>query len=213
MTRKISLAPPVLVAVLAVLTLVVPVMQWLVGKLIASSQYSGLISNIPIILCVCLWYWKTKAFSLLPSSSSWKIFCYLVGVIVCALLIINILNQPVSKITGQARSPFEVVDVIILGPSTEELVFRGVMWSIFERLSKNGRWSVVALVGTSLLFSVEHLGYWAQFHWPLPRDAIIHSLSMVVAGACFGALRMATRSLAAPTVVHMAANGVILLTQ
>jgi membrane protease YdiL (CAAX protease family) len=154
-----------------------------------------------------------KAFSFLPPSLSWKVFCCLVGIVVFGLLIINIRNEPVSKITGQARSPFEVMDVIFLLPIAEELVFRGVIWSIFERLSKNGSWSVVTLVGTSLLFGVEHLGYWAQSNGVLPPDAIVHALLMVVAGACFGAFRLTSRSLAVPMVVHMLANGAILLTQ
>ena len=135
------------------------------------------------------------------------------GVIILVLLVINTLNQPASKITGQARSPLEVVDVIVFGPIAEELIFRGVMWAIFERLSKNDHWGVIALAGTSLLFGVEHLGYWAQSHWPLPPDAAIHSLSMVAAGACFGILRQASKSLVAPTTVHMLVNGAILLTQ
>lgn len=200
-------------AVLVVLTFIAPVMQWLVGKFVTPVEYVGLISSILIIFCILLWYGKTRSFSFLPTSSSWKIFCYFVGIIVFILLIINIFNQPVSKITRQVRSSFEVVDVMVLAPITEELVFRGVMWSIFERFSENSCWSVVTLIGTSLLFGVEHLGYWAQSHWPLPLDAIIHSTLMVVAGAFFGAFRLVSRSLVAPIAVHMLANGAIVLTQ
>lgn len=213
MTRKMIPAPLGPVTILAVLTFVVPGMLWFVDRPIVPSQYGGLIGSVPIIFCVCLWYGRTRTFSLLPSSSLWKIFCLFAGVIILVLLVINTLNQPASKITGQARSPFEVVGTIVFLPIAEELIFRGVMWSTFERLSKNGRWSVVALAGTSLLFGVEHLGYWAQSHWPLPPEAAIHSLSMVAAGACFGILRQASRSLAAPVAVHMFANGIILLTQ
>jgi membrane protease YdiL (CAAX protease family) len=202
-----------LMAVLGVLTFAIPAMQWLVGKLGGPSPYSGLISSILIILCVSLWYGRTQAFSFLTSSPSWKLFCYLGSIVVLGLLIINIRNEPVSKITGQARLPFEVIDVIILLPIAEELVFRGMMWSIFERFSQNGRGSVVALVGTSLLFGVEHLGYWAQSNWPLPSEAMVHALSMVVAGVCFGIFRLTSRSLAVPMAVHTLVNGAILLTQ
>jgi membrane protease YdiL (CAAX protease family) len=198
---------------LGILTFAIPAMQWLVGKLVGPLPYSGLISSISIILCVCLWYGQTRAFSLLPASPLWKVFCYLGSVVVLGLLIINIRNEPVSKITGQARLPFEVIDVIILLPIAEELIFRGMMWSIFERFSQVGRASVLALVGTSLLFGVEHLGYWAQSNWPLPSEAMVHALSMVVAGVCFGIFRLTSRSLAVPMTVHTLANGVILLTQ
>ena len=200
-------------AVLTILTFVVPMTQWFVGKFVTPTQYVGLISSIIIILFISLWYRKTRSFSLLPASSPWKIFCYFIGIIVFLLLIFNILNQPISKITGQARSLFEVVDVIVFASITEELVFRGVMWSIFEKFSQNSSWGVVTLIGTSLLFGVEHLGYWAQSHWPLPLDAMIHSILMVVAGAYIGIFRMASRSLAAPIAVHMLANAAILLAQ
>lgn len=212
MTRNLSVLS--LIPILAVLTFAIPAMQWLVGTFVSLSPYSGLISSISIILCIFLWYRRTKAFSLLPSSSAWKVFCYFVGAIVLALLIINIQNEPVSKITGQPRSPFEVVNVIILVPITEELIFRGVIWSIFERLCESDRWIVVLpLVGTSLLFGIEHLGYWLQSNWLLPPEAIVHILSMVVAGACFGAFRLVSGSVVVSMVIHMLANGIILLTQ
>lgn len=114
MAGKISPTPLSLIAVLAMLTFVVPMTRWLVGGLVASAQYVyvDLISSILIILCIFLWDGKARSFSLLPVSSSWKISCYVVGIIVFALLIINLLNQPASKITGQIRSPLEVLDVI-----------------------------------------------------------------------------------------------------
>ena len=213
MSRKTGLASIGLMSIPVFLTFAVPIMLWLANKLVAIPQYCGLISSIPIILSVFLWQGRTRAFSWLPSSSFWKASCFFMGVIITALLVINIINHPVSKITGHARSPVEVVGVIVLLPIAEELVFRGVIWSIFKRVSKNIRWSVVALAGTSLLFGIQHLGYWAQSQWPLPPDAFIHSLSMVAAGACFGIFRQASKSLVVPMAVHMFANGAILLTQ
>jgi membrane protease YdiL (CAAX protease family) len=138
---------------------------------------------------------------------------YLGGAVTLVLLAINIWNGPVSKITGQARSPVEVLDVILLVPIAEELIFRGMLWSVFERLSGNANGRIIALAVTSLLFGVEHLGYWAQAGLPLPPQAFLHALSMVGAGLCFGALRWRSRSIAVPAIVHMLANGAILLTQ
>ncbi len=214
MARKKSLIFLGLITGLVALTFITSATQWLVGKLGSSLQYDGLLSSMLIILCIFLWDKKTRSFPWFPASSFWKKSCYFVGIVVCILLIINILHQPISRITEQARSPLEVVDVIVAGPMAEELIFRGVMWSIFERLAKNSHGHVVTLIGTSLLFGVGHLGYWALSYWPLPFDAVMHALLMVVAaGACFGTLRLASRSLAAPTAIHMLANGTILLTQ
>ena len=212
MARKKSLISLGLITSLAALTFIKSATQWLVRKLGSSSQYDSLLSSILIILCIFLWYTKAGSFPWLSASSFWKKSCYFVSIIIFILLIINILHQPISRITEQARSPFEVVDVIVAGPMAEELIFRGLMWSIFERLTKNSHWHVVTLIGTSLLFGVGHLGYWALFHWPLPLDAMMHALLMVGAGTCFGALRLASRSLAVPIAVHMLVNGGILLT-
>lgn len=203
-----------LAGLLVILTFAIPALQWLAGKLALLSRFGGLVSSVVIILCVCLWYWRTKPFSFFPSPVLWKVVCYLGGLIVLGLLIINIRNAPVAKITGEPRSPLEVMDVILFAPLAEELIFRGAIWSILARFAKNSRWSVVVvLVGSSLLFGVEHLGYWAQSVWPLPVDALIHAGSMVLAGICFGLFRQTSRSLAVPVVVHMLANGAILLIQ
>jgi len=139
------------------------------------------------------------------------VLVYLGGMVIVALLAVNIWDKPVAKITGQARSPFEVIDVIVLVPLAEELIFRGLLWSLLESIP--GRGSIAALAATSLLFGVEHFGYWAQAGWPLPPEAVLHALSMVGAGLCFGAFRWKSRSLAVPAAIHMLANGAILLTQ
>lgn len=202
-----------LAAVLMVLTYSLPVTQWLVSNVIASPQCSGLISSTIISLCFYFWWWRARFFFWFPASCPWKIVCYFVGTLVSILLIINILNQPTATITGQARSPFEVADVIVSAPIAEELNFRGVMWSVFVSLDRNGRMNVIPLMGTSLLFGVGHLGYWLQSYWPLPPAAMVHAVFMIGAGIGFGAIRLASRSLIAPIVMHMFANAAILLTQ
>ena len=100
-----------------------------------------------------------------------------------------------------------------LGPIAEELIFCGVMWPICKRLVENSYWQVTTFLGSSLLFGVEHLGYWALSHWPLPPDAMLHAVLMVGAGVGFGIVRLASRSLTPPMLVHMFANGAIPLAQ
>ncbi len=173
------------------------------------------LASLVLILAVLLGFRAAKQtpFSLLPSAAPWKAACALAAVAALALTAANLAQPPVAKITGQPRSPFEIVDVILLAPIAEELIFRGLLWSLIEKIWPDGRWNLSALLATSLLFGVEHLGYWAQSYWPLPAQAFAHAAEMIAAGIAFGLLRRASRSLAAPTAVHFLANGLILLFQ
>ena len=198
---------------LIVLTFVVPATQWLATKLIARPEFVGVISSTAVIVCTGFWLTKTKAFHFRILSLQWKMFYYLALIVVLGLLIFNVQNQPVSQITGKARTPFEVLDIIVLLPIAEELIFRGVIWSLIEKFLKAEITPILVLAGTSLLFGIEHLGYWAQSNWPLPPDAYLHAFSMIFAGLFFGYFRLKSNSLAIPAVLHMLANGAILLTQ
>lgn len=193
------------------MTFTIPAAQWLSIQFLNSSSYRVLTGTLLVILCARLWYAGYGNSPFLPESHAWKTFAYLVGMVVIVLLAFNSWNRPVAKITGQARTPLEVVEVILLVPAAEELIFRGILWSNVQRVSRAG--GMIALIVTSLLFGVEHLGYWAQAGLPLPLDAYLHALSMVGAGVCFGWLRWGSRSLAVPIAIHMLANGVILLAQ
>ncbi|HMB24877.1 MAG: lysostaphin resistance A-like protein [Chloroflexota bacterium] len=194
------------------LTFIIPAAQWLTSELLPPASYCGVMCSSVIILGIYLWYAGTKSVLFLPAGSFWRAIVYAGSMIILILLAINIGNAPIAKITGRARTPFEVFDVIILVPLTEELIFRGVLWSVFEKFPMNNT-RAIPFVLTSLLFGVEHLGYWAQAGLPLPPQAFVHALSMVGAGLCFGALRWKSRSLAVPAVIHMLANGAILLMQ
>jgi membrane protease YdiL (CAAX protease family) len=198
---------------LVVFTFVIPVVQWLVNKLLTNSEYAGVISSVAVILSISLWLRQGKAISFHTLSFHWKPYFYLVLTVILGLLIFNVLNQPVSKITGQTRSPFEVLDIIVFLPFAEELIFRGAIWSILERFFKADIGRIAVFVGTSLLFGIEHLGYWAQSNWPLPLDAYFHAISMIFAGIFFGFFRYKFGSLTIPILLHMLANDVILLIQ
>jgi membrane protease YdiL (CAAX protease family) len=202
-----------LIAGTIALTFSIPLLQWLPAKFIPDAEYRVLISSIPFILSISLWNNRTRAFSFQPTSQWWKTLFFLLLAVVFGLLLFNVQNQPVSKITGEARSPFEVLEVVILVPIAEEMIFRGVVWSIFEKRSKGDYRQFVVLAATSLLFGVEHLGYWAQTSWPLPGEAYFHAFSMGFAGLFFGLFRLKSNSIAIPAVLHMLANNVILLAQ
>jgi membrane protease YdiL (CAAX protease family) len=198
---------------LLALTFAIPTVQWLATKLIARPEFVGVISSTAVIVCTGFWLTKTKAFHFRILSLQWKMFYYLALIVVLGLLIFNVQNQPVSQITGKARTPFEVLDLIVLLPIAEELIFRGAIWSAIQKFLKVEITPILVLTGTSLLFGIEHLGYWAQSNWPLPPGAYLHAFSMVFAGLFFGYFRLKSDSLAVPAVLHMLANGAILLTQ
>ena len=195
------------------LTFAIPTVQWLATKLIARPEFVGVISSTAVIVCTGFWLTKTKAFHFRILSLQWKMFYYLALIVILGLLIFNVQNQPVSQITGKARTPFEVLDLIVLLPIAEELIFRGAIWSAIQKFLKVEITPILVLTGTSLLFGIEHLGYWAQSNWSLPPGAYLHAFSMVFAGLFFGYFRLKSDSLAVPTVLHMLANGAILLTQ
>ena len=156
-------------------TFAIPATQWLATKLIANPGFRGIVSSVSIILAIGLLSRKQKIIRFQPLSSRWKIFYYIELTVVLGLLVFNIQNQPVAKITGLPRTPLEVFDLIILLPMAEELVFRGVIWSKFEKINPA---RFAALAGSSLLFGIEHLGYWGQFDWPLPLDAYLPAFTM-----------------------------------
>lgn len=190
-------------------TFLIPATQWLFGS--AGSAEIG--SSISIIIVLYIWYLKANNFPFLPSLLLWKVFYWVGSLSAIVLVFINIQAEPVSQITGQARCALSVVNVIVLLPLAEEMIFRGHMWSFFEKISVEDRFKKITLLSTSLLFGIGHLGYWLQFYWPLPIDAIFHSLLMVFAGFILGLFRWISDSLMVPMVVHVVANGIVLLNQ
>ena len=213
MTVKTKLKPFCVTGLTLSLTFVIPTIMWFVRDVLLSSRYNELAAGAVVIICSFFWNGKTRAFPLLSSSALWRFSCFIGCLITLVLLFINLLNSPIARITGQARLPLSVISVIVLLPIAEELIFRGFIWALFEKLSSKYNLAIFPLLGTSLMFGLGHLGYWLQSYCPLPPDAVVHVLLMVAAGLGFGAVRMASGSLVAPMVVHMGANGTLLLFQ
>ena len=203
-TRLVQIGPPVL------LTFVIPVAEQLVK---AGSPEP--LRTLLIVSCIALaslfWLIKKETASLMPQARAYQLLTILATLTVVGLLPLLIRNEPVAAITGRARTLVEILDVVIVVPVAEELLFRGVLWSHFERCVTKRKYAVLAV--TSLLFGAEHLGYWAQTEWPLSFEAFEHALSMVGAGVCFGMLRLRSDALAVPIAIHMVANSAVLLTQ
>ena len=87
---------------------------------------------------------------------------------------------------------------VLVAPFMEELIFRGVLFNIFERQVGVG----FAILSTALLF--------AGFHVPEYWGAWNHLLLVSVAGGVFSLTRGVTRSLASSVILHLAYNATLM---
>jgi membrane protease YdiL (CAAX protease family) len=203
-------------ALLIALTFIIPAFQWLAGKFLLPSDIGGVAASLLIIIAIAVWNRKTRSFGILPDSAVWRTIGCLGMPIAAALLAVNLRNAPVAGITGRARSPGEIIDVIILAPMAEELLFRGVIWAVllamFSKFGKK-RSGFLTLLASSFLFGLEHIGYWLASTGTIHINAVAHAASMILAGICFGGVRQFSRSVSAPIIFHILANDIILLLQ
>ncbi len=102
---------------------------------------------------------------------------------------------PLERLFSSPASAYAIgVFAIFIAPFMEELIFRGVLFSIFER--QVGPW--FAVVSTSLLFAGLHVSeYWGAWH---------HVFMILVVGLVFSLARMLTGSLAPSVILHLAYN-------
>lgn len=155
---------------------------------------------------------------LYPANRRWQIGIRAGAVAVGLATIWLMFLEPVSRISQSARGPLDVLGVALLGPVAEEILFRGVIWILCLGLvpARAAAWrrTLVPLAASSLLFGAMHLGYWwVDGQAPTSPDALTHAGSMVIAGAIFGAVRVASKSLGGPLLVHAAANCAVLASQ
>jgi membrane protease YdiL (CAAX protease family) len=157
--------------------------------------------------------------ALLPPARTWRMAVILAGLAAVPAIAWLVQAGPVSRISGQPRDWVDVLGVAALGPTAEETLFRGAIWNLSLAMSRSGgeqagraRWTALGL--SSLLFGLMHIGYWWLDGAPaLSVDAVAHAGAMVAAGLIFGGVRLWSKSLSAPVVVHVVANCAILFSQ
>lgn len=88
---------------------------------------------------------------------------------------------------------------IAIAPVVEELIFRGFVFSVFERA--HGRLAAVVITAGS--FSLIH-GPQYGWHWQI-------LVLLFYVGIVFGAVRAKTRSIVPPTIIHAAYNMTLLI--
>jgi uncharacterized protein len=127
------------------------------------------------------------------------------GVMLLALSILeNLLpmpkDTPFDKLFERPRDAYLLaVIAVTLGPLVEELFFRGFLYPILAR-----RWGIAwAIVLTALPFALMHMPQYGYAWGAL--------LVIFIVGVVCGAVRAATRSVAASFLVHVGYNGAQML--
>ena len=88
---------------------------------------------------------------------------------------------------------------VVIAPLVEELIFRGFVFSIFERT--HGRLAAVLI--TAGFFSLIH-GPQYDWHWQI-------LLLLMYVGIVFGAVRAVTKSIVPPTIIHASYNMTVVI--
>lgn len=107
---------------------------------------------------------------------------------------------PLEKMfSSQDASYALAVFAVVIGPFMEELIFRGVLFSIFE--ARAG--VVFAVAGTAVLFAAMHI--------PEYSGAWNHVLFIFGVGLVLSIVRAFTRSLAPCVILHVTYNGCLMI--
>jgi membrane protease YdiL (CAAX protease family) len=102
---------------------------------------------------------------------------------------------PLQQMFSSALAAYAVAAfAVFIAPFMEELIFRGVLFAIFERQVN----MMFAIAITALLF--------AALHIPEYRGAWNHLLLILIVGGVFSLTRGVTRSLAPSVILHFAYN-------
>jgi membrane protease YdiL (CAAX protease family) len=107
---------------------------------------------------------------------------------------------PFEKMFSSAQAAYALAAfAIFVAPFMEELIFRGVIFSVFEARVGTG----FAVAGTAVLFAVIHIPeYWGAWN---------RVLLVALAGLAFSWVRARTGSLASSVILHCAYNTTLML--
>jgi len=102
---------------------------------------------------------------------------------------------PLERLLSSTEAALAVgLFAVLVAPFMEELIFRGVLFAIFEKQA--GLW--LATVATAVLFAALHVPeYWGAWN---------HVLLILVVGVVFSLARAVTGSLAPSVILHLAYN-------
>ncbi len=123
-----------------------------------------------------------------------------IGIQIAATFLPDKGTFPLEKMfSSQDASYALAVFAVVIGPFMEELIFRGVLFSIFE-----ARWGLAfAVLATAALFAAMHI--------PEYSGAWNHVVFIFLVGLVLSLTRALTRSLAPCVILHVTYNGCLMI--
>jgi membrane protease YdiL (CAAX protease family) len=125
----------------------------------------------------------------------------------CALAGLALLIVGTNPFSGASF----IVEVIAV-PVSEEVLFRGAMFTLvlfaLSRFHPVHQATILAVLISGVVFGLAHLNNLGSYD---PTFVVLQSIYATILGLSAGALRAATRSLAAPILMHAAVNLVAIL--
>lgn len=129
------------------------------------------------------------------------------------LAVFTVINEVVTAMLD--RTPMAFVDplfastdvkwllitvIVVVAPLYEELVFRGLLWSVIAEQFTRPKGIVIASLISSVLFAAVHLQY-----------GLYEMAAIVVLASIFCYMRLRSKSLLLPIVLHMINNAVAMM--
>lgn len=184
--------------------------EWIVALVGAESRLGQglLFSALPLALAVGITARRPRLFGvqLGETVSRWR---HVVGttVALCAVVAVALTRLPSNPFSGA-----DVVIQVIAVPVSEELLFRGVLftavlWAL-DRFLQGRRATAVAVVISGVAFGVAHLNNLAIYD---PVFVLLQTVNATVLGISAGHLRAVTHSVLPAIVLHAAVNAVALV--
>lgn len=102
-------------------------------------------------------------------------------------------------ITARSREPLALINVLVIAPLLEELLFRGLLWS---RLKEAGSGPTLTCVLSAVAFVLLHVPGWIAMH----NLSVGGTMTVLVAGLLFGVGRVVGNSVVTSVLLHFANN-------
>lgn len=170
--------------------------------LLLQSQYAiPAISLLLLLPCalVC-WFFYQNSFKLMPIGKTNLNELKLPILAIFGLIFLNMLLgaqeewlESISHITGFAFFLY-VITIIIAAPISEEIIFRGFLLNAGMWYGTAGKW--IAIIASSFLFASIHSQY----------QSVNTLITIFIMGAILCHVRISTRSLIAPILLHALNN-------
>lgn len=128
--------------------------------------------------------------------------------VISVSLVLLLLNLIVSRYSGyRINGKFHIINFILVYPLIEEVIFRGIMLPILNRLSNQPIMEIaylpvtIATVITAFLFAIAHLQY-----YKLNKSSSLYMFWAFIGGIFFGAITDYAQSIIIAVFLHLVFN-------